>query len=229
MEFDHRRRPYVPLDVMVAFEDFGTALAEKWGMEGLCAWMLFLAACKREAIQGTFTYTTEAEGWGKLGAQASLFTLADFFRFTGRWKKTSKRRSGRINYVTVVPKLWNKWNTTNPQNPRKRPSNTRILQKDSGKLHALKAEAEEEVEKQAEELPFKMPADLTARGDLLAAIRNRDGGTDDMLREYEAVLPPAALITAREDLTEHYAIVKNDAAYVRTILSRMVSEGQYAA
>lgn len=105
---DARRRRYVPMDSLLAFGDFGTKLAAKWGMEGLCSWMLFLAACKRETVEGIFTYTSEAEGWGKLGAAASGFTLDEFFTFTGRLRKTSRRRHGRIVYVTCTG--WNTWN-----------------------------------------------------------------------------------------------------------------------
>lgn len=221
------------MDVLVAFDDFGTALIEKWGMEGICTWMLFLASCKREPIQGTFTYTTDEEAWGKLGAVATLLSLDEFFRFTGRWKKTSKTRSGRIKYVTVTPKLWNKWNTRPGRNPSKSPQNTDRKPPKSGAKAAPEAEAEQgsrTASKEAEATGaaiFKIPT--SAKDALHAAIRNRDEKTELMLDGFEAQLPPPAFITAREDLMEHYGTVDNDGGYVRRILGRMVAEGQYAA
>ena len=105
---DGRLRRYVPLDVFVAFEQPGVTLKKKWGMEGVCAWALFLAACKREPVQGTFTYSTEEEGWSKLGAKATLFSLEDLFNVTGRLKNTSRRRSGEVVYVSCTK--WGLWN-----------------------------------------------------------------------------------------------------------------------
>lgn len=230
-EFDNRRRPYVPMDVLVAFDDFGTALIEKWGMEGICTWMLFLASCKREPIQGTFTYTTDEEAWGKIGAAATLLTLDEFFRFTGRWKKTSKTRSGRIKYVKITPKLWDKWNTRPGRNPSKSPQNTDKKPRRSEQKPAPEAEAEQG-SRTAKQEPegaaiFKIPS--TAKDALHVAIRNRDDDTARMLDDFASKLPPPAFITAREDLMEHYDTVDNDGGYVRRILDRMVTEGQYAA
>ena len=230
-EFDQRRRPYVPMDVFVAFDDFGTALVEKWGMEGICCWMLFLAACKREPNQGTFTYTTDEEAWGKIGAQATLFTLDEFFRLTGRWKKTSKTRSGRIKHVVVTPKLWEKWNTKPGRNPRKQAQNTDKKQTENGEIRTPEAEAEQGSRTAKQEVNgaaiFKIPSTASAQEQLLAAIRNRDDTTGVMIDQFGAQLPPPAFITAHEDLLEHYDTTRNDAGYVRTILERMVAEGQY--
>lgn len=108
MTVDGRRRRYVPLDTLVAFSPFGAKLVEKWGMEGLCAWMLLLAAAKREPVQGTFTYTSEPEAWTKLGAVATSFTFEEFVAFCGRFKQTRKRRSGRVTYVSIPS--WEGWN-----------------------------------------------------------------------------------------------------------------------
>lgn len=129
-EFDNRRRQYVPLYVMVAFGKFGSKLIEKWGIEGIGTWMLFLAACKREPVQGTLTYTSDDEAWTKLGARAAGFTLDEFWRVTGHLKKTSRRRSGRISYVTCT--VWEDWNTARggSQNPRSDQQNTEDLPRD---------------------------------------------------------------------------------------------------
>jgi hypothetical protein len=104
---DKKRTPYVPLDSYVAFKRTGQSLKARWGMEGLCAWMLFLAACKREAVPGTFTYSSDDEAWIKLGARATLFSLDEFFVATGRLRQTRKRRSGHVTYVECVN--WDLW------------------------------------------------------------------------------------------------------------------------
>lgn len=105
---DGRRRQWLPLYSKVAFSRTGTALNERWGMEGLCTWMLFLAACKREPLEGTFSYTSEPDAWAKLGAQATLFTLDEFFALTGRLRQTRRTASGRI--TNVVCTRWGDWN-----------------------------------------------------------------------------------------------------------------------
>lgn len=137
VEFDGRRRRYVPLDVLVAHGRFGTKLIDKWGIEGIGTWMLFLAACKREPVQGTFTYTTDAEGWGKLGATASGFTLDEFWRVTGQCKKTSRRRHGRVSYIVCT--VWETWNSGAGAalNPRSEPHITKDLAANTNGLAAI--------------------------------------------------------------------------------------------
>jgi len=125
---DQRRRRYVPVDIHIAFGPFGTKLLDRFGMEGLCAWMLLLAAAKREPVQGTFTYTSESEAWVKLGAQPSSFDWETFLTFCGRNKQTRKRRSGRVTHVEMTG--WQQWNDeharelANAQKSRKRREKT---------------------------------------------------------------------------------------------------------
>lgn len=190
-QFDNRRRRYVPLDVMVAFEDFGTKLLDRWGMEGLCAWMLFLAACKREMNQGTFTYSSEEEGWAKLGAKASGFTLDDFFKWTGTQKKTSKKRSGRVRYISCS--VWEKWNTmhVSQQNPRSQPQNTETIRDESEEMPEDRQElsapdSDSEVEGETE---VQNRGNGAAQIDervlrLLDVCRDADRSTGNVLRKY---------------------------------------------
>lgn len=205
-EFDNRRRPYVPMDVLVAFDDFGTALIEKWGMEGICTWMLFLAACKREPVQGTFTYTTDEEGWGKLGAQATGVTLDMFFRFTGQWKKTSKRKSGRIKYVRITPKLWDKWNTTTPRNPRSEAQNTSKKQTDypEDATPKVEVEVEEEVKVEVERSLRSLSgtADLEVELDKLMKLGGCDFKSREVARSYAGKLPLATVCRIRQSAAE---------------------------
>lgn len=107
---DRRRRQYVPISSRIAFTRTGTALLDRWDMEGLCAWMLFLAACKRELVQGELVYTSDEEAWTKIGAEPKAFTLDEFFSFTGRLKQTRRTRHGRITYAICT--RWKEWNNT---------------------------------------------------------------------------------------------------------------------
>lgn len=205
-QFDGRRRQYVPMDVLVAFDDFGTALIEKWGQEGICTWMLFLAACKREPVQGTFTYTTDEEGWGKLGAQAKGLTLDAFFRFTGQWKKTSKRRSGRIRYVRVTPKLWDKWNTPTRQKPRSEAQNTRTKPGESEQNAApeVEVEVEREVKVEVERSLRSLDgtADLEAELDKLMKLGGTDTKSRAVARSYAGRLPLSTVCRIRQAAAE---------------------------
>lgn len=108
LESSKKKDRYVPIDVNVAFKRFGTKLQAKWGMEGLCAWMLLLAAAKREPAQGVFTYTSEPEAWTKLGATATGFGFNEFITFCGRNKQTRRTVSGRVNYIEITG--WKQWN-----------------------------------------------------------------------------------------------------------------------
>jgi hypothetical protein len=110
---DSRRRQWVPISVDVAHGSTGTALLRKFGPEGLLAWILFLAACKRGTDEGAVSYATEAEGLEALGldSYAPSFTLASFFAYTGQGLKlTTKSHVGRLTVVRVKPDVWTAWN-----------------------------------------------------------------------------------------------------------------------
>lgn len=136
MAIDRRRRQWVPLHVNVAHGRTGTRLKEEFGRDGLLVWMLYLAACKANPIQGEFSYTSEADGWTKLGIYDDEdhpdFTLDAFFTATGRMKKTSRRRVGRIVNVVCTP--WADWSDTlrrdadASKKARKRAQNTGDIQ-----------------------------------------------------------------------------------------------------
>lgn len=207
-DIDGRRRQYVPLDVMIAFGDFGAKLGERWGIEGIGAWMLFLAACKREPVQGTFTFTSDAEAWTKLGATATAFTLDEFFRFTGQHKKTRRRRHGRVSYVSCTS--WNTWNTVRggAQNPSKQAQNTTQLSPDTAELspiipaevegEAEKVKVNSEVEAEAEGLRLLQgTADLEIEVAGLLALGGADQGSASVARSYAARLPLSTVARIR--------------------------------
>lgn len=207
-DFDKRRSPYVPIDVLIAFGDFGTKLADKWGIEGLGCWMLFLAACKREPVQGTFTYTTDAEAWGKLGGCATGFGLDEFWTLTGRYKKTSRRRHGRITYVTCT--RWDTWNTWRgpSQKPSKPAQNTAGKETGSGEKHPPKAvaEAEKNIRKAVEAIPgnvLPISVDVEVEVDrLIRFARDADAGSKQVVLGYANQLPLATVARIRQAAQE---------------------------
>lgn len=178
-----KRGRYVPVDVNVAFKRFGTKLQDKWGMEGLCAWMLMLAAAKREPQQGTFTYTSEVEAWTKLGATATKFSFNEFITFCGRNKQTRRTASGRISYVEITG--WEEWNNEwHREQDAQRKSRKRAHFKPdidptppghSADKDQTESEAETEVECEAEprngSADFRIPEGLER---LMKAMTDRD-------------------------------------------------------
>jgi hypothetical protein len=190
METDKRRSQYVPMETRIAFGDFGTKLIDKWGMEGIAGWLLLLAACKRESVQGQFIYTSDFEGWSKLGATASGYTLDEFFTYTGRLKKTSRTRHGRTQYVTVT--RWEEWNTppANRQNPRKQPQITEHLPENtSEKEPVTRLEVEAEVEVEIEKGRAEEPAHLEQEIVKLLKLEGCDGRSAATVAMYARQLP----------------------------------------
>lgn len=130
---DKRRRQYVPIAVTMPHGNTGKRLKESFGRDGVLVWMLYLVACKTNWIQGQFTYTSEPDGWSKLGIYGDqpAFTLDEFFARTGRLHLTKKRRSGDV--TDVVCRGWNEWNTEwkresdANEKSRKRAQNTATL------------------------------------------------------------------------------------------------------
>ena len=210
---DKRRRRYVPVDVLVAFSPFGGKLADKWGMEGLCAWMLLLAAAKREPVQGTFTYTSEAEAWTKLGVTATSFTFEEFITFCGRAKQTRKTRSGRITYVDLTG--WQGWNDAwkreqdTERKSRKRaqstpdkPATIRGTYADDARTE-VEAEVEDEVEAEAREpephpgLPISVEKNIELER-LLRAVRGADENSLQVLQAAARGVSYAGICRVRE-------------------------------
>lgn len=130
---DARRRPWFAFDALYPHGETAQKIADEFGRDGLLVWACFLAACKRGATQGTFTYVTDESGWAELGlpdpANRPDFSLDDFWSFTGRIKQTKKTRSGRVKNVTAT--RWGRWQnvkksaasgallpTENPPEPR---------------------------------------------------------------------------------------------------------------
>lgn len=108
---DKRRRQYVPLFSGFAVEGTGPKLLHKFGKDGLLTWVCVLAAAKRARDQGTFDYVSEDGGWQELGLtfpNTPVFTLDEFFTFTGHLKKTRKTLRGQLKHIEITG--WEEWN-----------------------------------------------------------------------------------------------------------------------
>lgn len=213
-----KRRRYVPVDVNVAFGRFGTRLDQKWGMEGLCAWMLLLAAAKREHQQGVFTYTSETEAWGKLGATATKFGFDEFITYCGRNKQTRKTASGRVNYVEITG--WTRWNNefrqqaNSEQKSRKRADSTPDTMRTDRGHYAdtmrTEVEADSEYENDSEVaatieagLEQRLPISLEKRLELekmLPHLHDRDAGSLAVLETNARHLTLAAICRVRDTI-----------------------------
>jgi hypothetical protein len=104
-----RPAPYIPLSVTFATGKTGTAILERFGVEGLGAWAALLATAG--AGQGQVVFRHE-EDWAAIGlAGRELgFTLLEFLRFLGQRKQTRKTQHGRVIYTQLT--RWEEWNNT---------------------------------------------------------------------------------------------------------------------
>lgn len=208
-----KRRRYVPMDVNVAFGRFGTKLEAKWGMEGLCTWMLLLAAAKREPAQGTFTYTSEAEAWTKIGATATRFSFNEFITFCGRGKQTRRTVSGRVSYVEITG--WTDWNNEfrqqadSEQKSRKRAhSRPDTLPTDCRQFTdtlPTEVEVEVEAESESETAVGRLPISLEKRLELekmLPYLHDRDEGSLSVLESSAVKVSLAGVCKVRESVQQ---------------------------
>lgn len=135
---DKRRRQWQPIAVSVPYGKTGKALKARFGRDGLLVWILYLLACKTNWIQGQFSYSSEVDGWTKLGLYGMEpdFTLESFFKVTGQLKQTSRRRSGDLS--DIVCTNWEAWaqeikrERDAERNSRKPPPNTADIGRENG-------------------------------------------------------------------------------------------------
>lgn len=105
---DGRRRRWLPLSSRFPRDNTGLTLLEEFGNSGLVVWVAFLTACKRNPVEGQFSYSSEEEAWIELGVQPCDFTLKEFFDVTGRLHVT-RRQNRRGRLVTIVATTWSDW------------------------------------------------------------------------------------------------------------------------
>lgn len=120
---DKRRRRFVMHDVYFLDDPLGTAVFDRFGACGVALWMGFIAACKKNHVQGEMSYADPAEALAVMGLPGMQlvdpagepFTLDDFWRLLGDHKVTRRRRAGRR--VHVLSRRWTEWQV-NPRSPK---------------------------------------------------------------------------------------------------------------
>lgn len=109
------RRQWFALDTNVFDSDLGVDLRDAFGPVGLCMWVGFLAACKRNNVPGKIVYSSEGEALSLLGLPAvelvneelDPFSLDEFWAFLGQRKQTKVTRRKRLTYVHAT--RWEQW------------------------------------------------------------------------------------------------------------------------
>jgi hypothetical protein len=218
---DRRRRQWVPLKSTFAHGKTGTNLKRKFGRDGLTVWVCYLAACKANWLQGQLDWTSEADGWTKLGLYGyePEFTLASFFRYTGQLHLTSQRRSGDL--TTTVCRRWSDWNTEverdrdAEQKRRKRATNTPTSSRrnadDPPTLEGTDSDQDHERD-QDQDIELKadgskttgngLPTDKALLADQLVTMigDDADKGTVFQVRTLASRVPMSSLAKVRESL-----------------------------
>lgn len=127
---DKRRRRYVMHDVYFLDDPLGVAIFDRFGAAGIALWMGFIAACKKNHIEGEMSYTSEAEALAVMGlpglpmvcSDGTTFSLEEFWTLLGDHKVTRRRRSARRLHVTST--RWTEWQV-NPRKPKTDTGNSR--------------------------------------------------------------------------------------------------------
>lgn len=100
-------RQWLALDVFFFGKPFPIKLKERFGLAGVCVYLAFLCACKRNHPQGEISFMGTAgalqemrvDGWPLVDDQGHEWTLDEFWAFTGRMKQTRKTSRGHVTNV----------------------------------------------------------------------------------------------------------------------------------
>jgi len=99
---DPRRRPWIAVSVDVGLDAFGDRLQERFGLAGIGAWVLLLAAAKKSPVEGQVTFASDEEFWRLLGLRDPPgFSPSAFLSTTGQFHQTARRRRGRLTDVSI--------------------------------------------------------------------------------------------------------------------------------
>lgn len=225
------RRPsaYAPLGVHFATGRTGTAILERFGVEGLGVWASMIAAAKQHRPQGQLVFNHDKD-WGVLGLAGyePSFTLKSFLTFLGQRKQTRTTRQGRVTYVTLT--RWGDWNEANNREAERGRKSRKRKEKEPDKIQtrsgheadipSREAEAEREKFKGStsngskttdETLPFEKQI-AAAKLKALAPVSTEGMERIDMLCDelpqgsLEKVLESCAAKANREPLGAGYVI-----------------------
>lgn len=112
---DGRRTRWVAHDVYFLDAGLGAAMYDKFGGVGIALWHGFIAACKKNHIEGQTAFANEAEALAIFGlpgmplvdSQGKTFTLDRWLRLLSAHKVI--RRTTRARQTQVVCTKWTRW------------------------------------------------------------------------------------------------------------------------
>lgn len=132
-------RRWLAIDADMFSKRFIHDLHAQFGFAGIAVWVAFLCACKQSKTPGWVRMSNDVDGMSKLGLSSydlvdnkgELWTLTEFFDFTGRKKQTRRvavqrpdsRRIAAARLLDVGATHWEHWQDaarTDAERERKR-------------------------------------------------------------------------------------------------------------
>lgn len=112
---DGRRTRWVAHDVYFLDEGLGQAMFDRFGACGIALWHGFIAACKKNHIEGETSFATDAEALSVFGLpgmplvdlEGETFELDDWLKLLSDHKVIRRRARGRR--VQVACTKWGRW------------------------------------------------------------------------------------------------------------------------
>lgn len=112
---DRRRTRWVAHDVYFLDEGLGAELFDRFGAAGIALWHGFIAACKKNHVEGETTFTSDTEallvfglpGMPLVDADGQEFKLDDWLALLSAHKVI--RRSTRTRRTKVACSKWDRW------------------------------------------------------------------------------------------------------------------------
>lgn len=112
---DGRRTRWVAHDVYFLDAGLGEAMFDRFGGDGIALWHGFIAACKKNHVEGETTFANDVEALATFGVpglamrdnDGKAFTLADWLKLLSDHKVI--RRTSRGRRVKVVCTKWARW------------------------------------------------------------------------------------------------------------------------
>ena len=210
---DARRTRWVAHDVYFLDDGLGAAMFERFGAAGVALWHGFIAACKKNHVEGEISFASVPEaltvfglpGMPLVDGDGEPFELDDWFKLLSDHKVI--RRTSRARRLKVACTKWTRWQ----QSARR---STKAEQE-----AARRAEVDEQSRRSNEEKPATIPA------------RNGHGTATDLDTDTDPDTDPKSLgasANAGQLMAEHLeayserppaAVVGQTAKLVKQLLS----------
>lgn len=118
MTDDRRRSQFIVIDTHIMASNTMQGILDHFGATGATVWFAYLAACKRNLVQGQITVSSESDALAQLGLHGirlvdntgDAFTLDAFWTYLGRMKKVSRTSSVRAVHIRCTG--WERWQST---------------------------------------------------------------------------------------------------------------------